>query len=246
MPVDLYGSCADYEALTAVCARYGVPIVEDAAEALGSIGVGGRAGSFGHAAAVSFNGNKIITTSGGGALLGPREVVDRARYLATQARQPAIHYEHHDIGFNYRMSNLLAALGRAQLGRLEAGIERRRQIAERYRAAPDLAALEWPRYAATVRPNHWLSVALLPEGVHPLEVCRELNRRDIEVRPAWAPMHVQPVFASSECFGGDVADRLFARGLCLPSGSALTDEQLDHVIAALSECLETGRGRSVQ
>ncbi len=234
MPVDLYGSCADYGLLGPLCEEYGVAIVEDAAEALGSTSGGRMAGSFGHPAALSFNGNKIITTSGGGALLGSAAMVDRARYLATQARAPEVHYEHTDIGFNYRMSNLLAALGRSQLAALEPKIARRAAIHRRYVNHAGLAELSWCPFALTERPNHWLNVALLPVGLDPAEVCRRLDGEGIEARPAWKPMHLQPVFAGCEMVGGDTSERLFRRGLCLPSGSALSDGEVDRVTEALS------------
>ena len=237
MPVDLYGSCADYTRLQAVCTCYGVPLVEDAAEALGSRSAGAMAGTFGDTAALSFNGNKIITTSGGGALLGPGDVVDHARYLATQARTPVLHYEHEAVGWNYRLSNLLAAIGRSQLARLETKIARRTAIAEAYRADPDLAALDWCPFAATERPNHWLSVALLPVGVDPVAVCEHLRAEQIEVRPAWKPMHQQPVFTGCEVIGGAAADEIFERGLCLPSGSGMTSADEERVHVALAKAL---------
>lgn len=238
MAVDLYGSCANYERLTALCDEHDVPLIEDAAEALGSQ-VGGRAaGSFGRSAVLSFNGNKIMTTSGGGALLGSAETVNRARYLATQAKQPNLHYEHTEVGFNYRMSNVLAALGRAQLAGLEAKIERRQQIHEMYRA--QLPELEWCPFGATSRPNHWLTVGLLPEGYNPAQVCEALSTRNIEARPAWKPMHLQPVFASNEMIGGDVSETLFRNGLCLPSGSSHSDETIQTVINAVAHVLAKG------
>ncbi len=239
MPVDLYGSCADYAGLRTVCDVYGVAIVEDAAEALGSRSTGAMAGTFGQSAALSFNGNKIITTSGGGALLGSAEDVDRARYLATQARTPVLHYEHEAIGWNYRMSNLLAALGRSQLARLEAKIARRTAIADAYRGDPDLAALDWCPFATTERPNHWLTVALLPEGIEPADVCRHLAADGIEARPAWKPMHQQPVFAAVEAIGGDIADGIYARGLCLPSGSGMSLVDEERVHGALAKALRS-------
>ncbi len=236
MPVDLYGSLADYERITAICDHHGVPIVQDAAEALGSRSATGTPASLGHLAALSFNGNKVMTTSGGGALVGPADLIDRARHLATQAREPALHYEHVEIGFNYRMSNLLAALGRAQLERLDEIIGRCGNIAARYQdGLPDL---EWCPYAATSRPNHWLSVGLLPDGLDPAALCRALNDQAIEARPFWKPMHRQPVFATNSVVGGETSDEFYRRGVCLPSGSALRDDEIDRVIGAVDAWLE--------
>jgi len=235
MPVDLYGSLADYSRLRALCTSFGVALIQDAAEALGSQGADGHAGSHGHLAALSFNGNKIITTSGGGAVLGPTDLVEEARFLSTQARLPVLHYEHERIGFNYRMSNLLAALGRAQLAGLEAKVAKRTSISERYLNA--FPTLEWCPFAFTPRPNHWLNVALLPEGVEPATICAELGASGIEARPAWKPMHQQPVFKDNEWFGGSVADDLFERGVCLPSGSGMTAGQVDQVIEAVHTAL---------
>lgn len=236
MAVDLYGLCPDYDQLRRVCDRFAIPLVEDAAEALGSIAGGRNAGTFGDLCALSFNGNKIVTTSGGGALLGSADTIARARHLATQARQSVPWYEHDEIGFNYRMSNLLAALGRAQLSRLERGIARRTEIRQRYRQAfPDFT---WLDSTTTERPNCWLSAALLPAEVFPVEVCAALAAERIEARPLWKPMHAQPVFSRSERIGGEVADLMFDRGICLPSGSSMTDEQQTRVILALAKTLD--------
>ena len=212
-------------------------MVEDAAEALGSIAGGRNAATFGDLSALSFNGNKIMTTSGGGALLSDdADFAQHIRYLATQARQPAAHYEHTEIGYNYRMSNLLAGLGRAKLARLERGIARRCEIRQRYRQAfPDFT---WLDSTTTERPNCWLSAALLPLGATPLEVCAALAAERIEARPLWKPMHAQPVFSRSERIGGEVADLMFDRGICLPSGSSMTDEDQTRVILALAKTLD--------
>ncbi|MEL7158115.1 MAG: DegT/DnrJ/EryC1/StrS family aminotransferase, partial [Actinomycetota bacterium] len=183
-----------------------------------------------------FNGNKIITTSGGGALVGSSETMERVRYLATQARQPVLHYEHTEIGFNYRMSNLLAAMGRAQLSRIESGIARRTEIQARY--ADALPDLEWAPVSEGDRSNRWLSVALLPEFVDPEDVCHALSRSAIEARPVWKPMHAQPVFAGAERIGGQAADLLYERGICLPSGSSLSDADQTRVIAALRTAID--------
>jgi dTDP-4-amino-4,6-dideoxygalactose transaminase len=239
MPVDLYGLCPDYDELRRVCDRFEIPIVEDAAEALGSISGGRHAGTFGAAGALSFNGNKIITTSGGGALVGPEPLIERARYLATQARQPVLHYEHTEVGFNYRMSNLLAALGRAQLDRLEEGIARRTAIRRRYEEA--FPRFEWLTSPTTERPNNWLATALLPRGLSPQALCHALADERIEARPLWKPMHAQPVFARSERIGGQVADAMFERGICLPSGSSLSTGDQERIIAAVGRAIEAQR-----
>ncbi|MFV0526930.1 MAG: DegT/DnrJ/EryC1/StrS family aminotransferase [Acidimicrobiales bacterium] len=235
LAVDLYGVCPRYDELRAVCDRYGIPLLEDAAEGLGSVSGGRPAGTLADLGVFSFNGNKIITTSGGGALVGPADLIDRARFLATQARAPLPHFEHPEIGWNYRLSNLLAAVGRAQLGGLDGRIDRRRRIGARYRAAfPDL---DWLPDGVTERPNGWLSVALLPPGVDPAMVCRRLGRDGIEARRVFKPMHRQPVFASALRLGGSVADRLFLRGLCLPTGSDLTPVDQNRVIERLQRVL---------
>jgi len=232
MPVDLYGYMPDYARLGAMCESYGVKIVEDAAEALGSTQNGSMAGAMGHLGALSFNGNKIITTSGGGALLGPVDLVERARYLATQARDDVLHYEHREIGYNFRMSNLLAALGRAQLRGLGVKIERRREIHRTY--VQNLPELTWRNVSAPDDPNHWLSVGLLPPGIDPTKLCHFIDGLGIELRPFWKPMHFQPVFEGSRCVGsGSVSAELFDRGIALPSGSSLNDSTQARVTDAI-------------
>jgi dTDP-4-amino-4,6-dideoxygalactose transaminase len=244
LPVDLYGQCADYDRITAMCDRYGVPVLEDAAEALGASYGPHHAGAFGACAAFSFNGNKIITTSGGGMLVSDDpDIVERARYLATQARQPAAHYEHVDIGFNYRMSNLLAAVGRGQLGGLEQKIARRREINRAYRTALEgYQGLSFMPEASYGRTNAWLTVVTIDPatfGVDREAIRRHLESRNVESRPVWKPMHMQPVFRRCEVRGGAVAEQLFRDGLCLPSGSSLSDEQQRFVIAAIEETRST-------
>lgn len=236
MPVDLYGICADYERLAQVCAPYEIPIVQDAAEALGSVSQGRNGGTHGTVAALSFNGNKIITTSGGGALLGPVDLVARARKLSTQAREPVPHYEHAEIGFNYRMSNILAALGRAQLATLDDRIARRGWIAKTY--AEGLPELEWMPTGVTERPNNWLTAGLLPDGIDPAQVCAIMESSNIEVRRSWMPMHAQPVFADHESVGGSVADAFYRRGICLPSAQTLTEADLDRIMTALRSAIK--------
>jgi dTDP-4-amino-4,6-dideoxygalactose transaminase len=244
VPVDLYGQCADYQRITEICERFGVPVLEDAAEGLGASCGPRRAGAFGDCAAFSFNGNKIITTSGGGMLVSHRrDVVERARHLATQARTPAAHYEHEDIGFNYRMSNLLAAVGRGQLARLEEKVARRRGINRAYRAALDgYTGLSFMPEAPYGRSNGWLTVVTIDAaafGTDREAVRQHLESRNVESRPVWKPMHMQPVFRSCDVRRGDVAGQLFRDGLCLPSGSSLTDEQQRFVIAEIEEARAT-------
>lgn len=242
MTVDLYGQCADYDALVEACGRFEVPLVEDAAEALGATHRAGPAGSFGRAAALSFNGNKIITTGGGGMLVSADgELVERARFLATQARDPAPHYEHSVAGYNYRLSNLLAALGRGQLEGLAAKVARRTELNRRYREAfADLAGVGFMPDAPWGTPTHWLTVVTLDPvatGRTPEQVRRALEADDVEARPAWKPMHLQPLFADAPAVGGEVAAGIFATGLCLPSGSAMGDADQERVITSFRRAL---------
>lgn len=237
VPVDLLGRAVDYTAILAVADRAGVPVLADAAESLGATHRGRPAGSFGSASAFSFNGNKIATTSGGGMLLSDDEaLIARARYLATQARAPVRHYEHTEIGFNYRLSNLLAALGRVQLDRLDTMMARRREIRERYRSywseVPGVQLFQGDDDAGD---NCWLTAIVFDDDapVEPAELAASLEAHDIECRPLWKPMHRQPVFSDRRAFVTGAADRLFQRGLTLPSGSVLDDEQLDRVLATL-------------
>ncbi|GAA2725085.1 DegT/DnrJ/EryC1/StrS family aminotransferase [Cellulomonas aerilata] len=236
--VDIYGQCADYDALVPLCEEAGVELVEDAAEALGSTYRGRAAGVFGRSAALSFNGNKIITAGGGGMLLTPdAALAARARHLATQAREPVAHYEHRDIGYNYRLSNLLAAVGRAQLLSLHAKVDRRRAHRAAYRAAfADTPGLQLMPLADHGRSNCWLTCVLVePDefGATAEQVRLHLQSCSIEARATWKPMHLQPVFAGAQVVGGAVCEDLFARGLALPSGSGMTDLERDRVIEAV-------------
>lgn len=248
MPVDLYGQTCDYDRILSSCEEYGVVVVEDAAEALGATYRGRSAGTFGLCAALSFNGNKLITSGGGGMLLSrDPDLVSRARYLATQAREPVLHYEHVEVGFNYRMSNLLAAVGRTQLARLPEFLERRAEVRARYAEAFDpLAGVEFMPVAGYGRPNNWLTCLTLdPDlSVGPHEVCEALAAVNIEARPLWKPMHVQPVYREHRLIANNpsspVADSLFSRGLCLPSGSGMTEDQQTRVIDALFSVLPGG------
>ncbi len=232
--VDLYGQCARAQALEAVGRARGGPRIEDAAEALGARYGGRAAGSFGDAAAFSFNGNKIITTSGGGMLVTrQRAWAERARYLATQAREPVSHYEHLAVGYNYRLSNILAALGRAQLERLLEFVAARRAVRARYVAA--LGGLPGVRFMPEIEGGEstfWLTCATVDGGelgADRDELLRRFAAADIEARPVWKPMHLQPVYAGCERYGGAVAEDLFARGLCLPSGASLSPADQDRV-----------------
>jgi dTDP-4-amino-4,6-dideoxygalactose transaminase len=229
--VDLYGQCADYDRIVAACARYDVPLLEDAAEALGATYKGRHAGTFGAMGVFSFNGNKIITTSGGGMLVSERkDWIEKARYLATQARDPAPHYQHSTVGFNYRMSNLLAAVGRGQLRVLDARVARRREVNAAYRRLlGGLPGLEFMPESPDGRMNAWLTCVTIDPakfGATREDVRKRLEALEIEARPVWKPMHLQPVFSGCRFRGGAVASELFDRGLCLPSGSSLTDTQV--------------------
>ena len=240
--VDLYGQCADYDPIVEACARHGVPLIEDAAEALGASYKGRPAGSFGEMAALSFNGNKIITCGGGGMLVSSREEhVSRARFLATQARDPAPHYQHSTVGYNYRLSNVLAAVGRGQLRALEERIGIRRRIHDFYRdALGDLPGVSFLEEAPHGKSNFWLTVAQIDPaelGTDREAIRTHLESRNIEARPVWKPMHLQPVFDDCRFVGGAVGERLFDRGLCLPSGTAMTDEDLERIVSEIRSCL---------
>ncbi len=232
--VDLYGQCADYDRILPICAARGVPVIADAAEALGATYRGRMAGTFGLMGVFSFNGNKIITTSGGGMLVsGDADLVARARFLATQARDPAPHYQHSVLGFNYRLSNVLAAIGRGQLRVLPERIAARRRNFEYYREVlGGLPGVSFMPHAPYGRPNYWLTcITIRPEefGATREDVRRALEAENIEARPVWKPLHLQPVFAGCRVRGGAVAEAVFESGLCLPSGSSLTLEDLQRI-----------------
>lgn len=238
--VDLYGQCADYDRLVEMCDRYGVPLIEDAAEALGATYRTRPAGSFGQFSVLSFNGNKIITTSGGGMLLADREeAITRARFLATQARDPAPYYLHSCVGYNYRLSNLLAAVGRAQLRGLTRRVAIRQAHREAYREAlSTIAGVDLMPEAEYGGSNAWLTCLTIDPaaaGGEAEELRVALEARNIEARPVWKPLHQQPVFDACRAVNNGVADRLFARGLCLPSGSSMSPRQRQRVIDAVVE-----------
>ena len=217
--VDVFGQTADYAQIEKICQEYAVPIIEDAAEALGATHGQKRAGSFGLAAVFSFNGNKIITTSGGGMLVSSdADFINQARYLATQARQPVIWYEHQDIGYNYRMSNILAAIGRGQLAGLDEVIRKRKEVRDLYTAFAqkngDAVVLQDASWGIG---NNWLTVALFQDSEKAKNLMSMLANNGIESRPIWKPMHQQPVFLKTESILNGTADRIFNHGLCLPS-----------------------------
>ncbi|HWQ57027.1 MAG TPA: aminotransferase class I/II-fold pyridoxal phosphate-dependent enzyme [Bryobacteraceae bacterium] len=227
--VHLFGQCADMAPIAETCSRFEVPILEDAAEALGAYYRGKRAGTIGEVSAFSFNGNKIITTTGGGMLAcQSRDRADQARFWATQARDAGLEYSHSELGYNYRMSNVVAGIGRGQLEVLELRVRQRRAVAFRYRKAfsdlPGLSFMPQPRGGLH---TNWLSCFLVTErefGCPRDDLVARLHTAGIESRPLWKPMHLQPLYASAECYGGDVAADLFRRGICLPSSSSLTLE----------------------
>jgi len=248
--VHLYGMPAQVAKIVALAQEFDIPILEDAAEALGSTWEHQPLGGFGRVGVFSFNGNKILTTSGGGALVTyDRALAERARYLATQAKDAAAHYQHSEVGYNYRLSNILAGIGRGQMGLLADRVKRRREIFRWYRE--HLAGLPGLAVAPAAEPpgalsNRWLTTVLLapPDPADagaptatPETLRLALEARNIESRPLWKPMHLQPLFAEAPMYGGAVCAELFARGLCLPSGTALTDADLQRIAGALKEAL---------
>lgn len=235
MPVDVFGRTSDYERILPICSKYEVKVICDSAESLGAFSGTNPAGSLGAAAVFSFNGNKIITASGGGALLtdDPR-IADKVRKWSNQSREPFPWYEHSEIGFNYRLSNVLAALGRAQLHRLSEIVNRRRRIRARYAATLNpitgVSVLGDPPWGQS---NGWLTTVQFDGSMFPsvaTTVRKALEIRNIEARPVWKPMHQQPVFAHEESILTGTADRIFSEGLCLPSGTGMTDADVDRVL----------------
>jgi pyridoxal phosphate-dependent aminotransferase EpsN len=233
--VDLYGQCADMDAISAVCGRHHVPILDDAAEALGALYKGKRAGGLGDVAAFSFNGNKIITTTGGGMLASHnRAWIEKVRFWSQQARDPGLAYQHSEIGYNYRMSNVLAGIGRGQLEVLDLRVTQRRANAFRYHAAfADLSGIELMPQASYGLHTNWLSCFLIDEkkfGCSRDALIQALDEANVESRPVWKPMHLQPLYAGCARHGGAVAEDLFRRGICLPSSSSLSSEDQLRVI----------------
>lgn len=248
--VSLYGQSADIDPIVELCNHYNVPIVEDAAESLGASYKGKASGTFGKFGAYSFNGNKIITTSGGGMLVSDDEdAIRHARFLATQARDPAPHYQHTQLGYNYRMSNLLAGVGRGQLKVLRQRVDARRAVYQHYRSAlAHLDCLEWMPEPAWGFATHWLSALTIRDdaGFGPMDLINGLGEEMIEGRPVWKPMHLQPMFKGCAYFtaapdSASVSDRLFNRGVCLPSGSNLAPTQLNRVVSIIEKVITEKR-----
>ncbi len=234
--VHLYGQSADLDPILEICRRHDIALIEDAAESLGATYKGKSTGTMGRIGIFSFNGNKIVTTSGGGMLVSPeKDLVDKARFLATQARDSAPHYEHSQVGYNYRLSNVCAAIGRGQLAVLQKRIERKREIFARYQSslAPMPGFTFMPEAVWGVS-NRWLACLTIDQkkaGITSEDARLTLEKENIESRPLWKPMHLQPVFAKAPAYVNGVSERLFANGLCLPSGTAMSDEDIERMIA---------------
>ena len=246
VPVHLYGQTVDLDALAALCDQYGVPMIEDAAEALGATYKGRSPGTTGRAGIFSFNGNKIITTSGGGMLVTDRaETAAHVKKMATQARDEAPHYEHSELGFNYRLSNVLAGIGRGQLRQLDDRVTARRRVFDAYREAlGDLPGITFMPEAEWGTHTRWLTCLTIdPDafGATREDIRLALEAENIEARPVWKPMHLQPVYTGYEVVGGAVSEALFAEGLCLPSGSAMTRGDIDRVCSAVRGVAEGSR-----
>ncbi|MES2983799.1 MAG: aminotransferase class I/II-fold pyridoxal phosphate-dependent enzyme [Pseudomonadota bacterium] len=241
VPTDLYGQSCDAAAIRAVCDEYGVPLVIDAAESVGASYGDQHAGYLAHAAAFSFNGNKIITTSGGGMLAShDKKLIDEARFLSQQARDPAPYYEHTTYGYNYRMSNIVAAIGCGQLEVLAERVARRRAVFDAYHAAlADLPGIGFMPEAAYGRGNRWLSVITVDAaafGADSETIRLALEQENIEARPTWKPMHLQPVFHGARMVGGAVSEQLFRNGLCLPSGTQMSDADIARIVTVIRGC----------
>ena len=234
--VHLYGLSAKIDEIKAICEKHNVPLIEDAAESLGTIYKGQWTGTFGDYGIFSFNGNKIITTSGGGMLVSNNEEgIAKAKFWATQAREPERHYQHEEIGYNYRMSNIVAGIGRGQIKVLEDRVQQKRHIFDTYkRELADIEEILFIEEMSEERANFWLSAIIIDsDKVTPNMVIDALEEANIESRPVWKPMHLQPVFSKYDVIGGEVSESLFEKGICLPSDSKMTDKQLDLVIATI-------------
>ncbi len=229
--VHLYGLSADMDKLMEICRKYDVTVIEDAAESLGAYYKGKHTGTFGEFGVFSFNGNKIITTSGGGMIVSnSEEKIKKIRFWSTQSRDAARHYQHSELGFNYRMSNVIAGIGRGQLKVLDQRVAKKKYIFEFYKREIDaLEGVEFMPINDWNEPNYWLSVVTLNGSVRPLDVMEALEKENIESRHVWKPMHMQPFFAEYDYVGGDVSEKLFENGVCLPSDTKMTDEDLERI-----------------
>ena len=233
--VHLYGLSADMDRIVELCKEHNVPLIEDAAESLGTLYKGRYTGTFGDYGVFSFNGNKIITTSGGGMLVSDNEEkIKKVRFWATQARDPARHYQHSELGFNYRMSNVIAGIGRGQLKVLDQRLAKKKYIFEFYkRELEGLEGVQMMPINDWNRPNYWLSCITLASRVRPLDIIEALERENIESRPVWKPMHIQPFYKEYDYIGGDVSEKIFENGVCLPSDTKMTNEDLDRVCSII-------------
>jgi dTDP-4-amino-4,6-dideoxygalactose transaminase len=235
--VHLYGLSADMDKIVEICREHNVPLIEDAAESLGTLYKGKHTGTFGDYGIYSFNGNKIITTSGGGMLVsGNEERIEKVRFWATQSRDPARHYQHSELGFNYRMSNIVAGIGRGQLKVLVKRIEKKREIFEFYKR--ELGALEGVQMMPVNEwnePNYWLSCCTLSGRVRPLDIMKALDAENIESRPVWKPMHMQPYFAKCDFVGAGISEKIFENGVCLPSDTKMNESDLARVVQAIKK-----------
>ena len=228
----LYGQSAKIDEISRICDEYGVVLIEDSAESLGALYGDRHTGTFGKFGIYSFNGNKTITTGGGGVLVSPdAESIERAKKLSTQAREPMIWYEHEEVGYNYRMSNILAAIGVGQMEVLEERVSRKREIFDTYRRyLRDIPEIEWMPEIPSSRGSRWLTTMVLKRS-DPMRLIEALERENIESRPLWKPMHMQPVFSDCRLYGSDRSGDLFSRGVCLPSGTAMDDEDMDRILS---------------
>lgn len=242
--VDLYGSSANWDEILPICHKYGVPVVEDSAEALGSEWNGKKCGLFGDIGIYSFNGNKIITTSGGGMVVcKDNSMRDKMLFWATQSREKALHYEHKEVGYNYRLSNLCAGVGRGQLKIIEQKISKRKEIFENYKELVKTFSATMAPFRSECSPNFWLSVITLPDEIDPEMIVSSMNEKyNIETRPAWKPMHMQPIFKDCKYFahsddGSMLCEKFYRHGLCLPSGEALTYDDQVYIVNCIKEII---------
>lgn len=238
--VHLYGLSADMDKIMEICNEYNIPIIEDSAESLGTYYKNKHTGTFGEFGVFSFNGNKIITTSGGGMLVSDEEdKIKKVRFWATQSRDSARHYQHSELGFNYRMSNVVAGIGRGQLKVLDQRVDKKKYIFEFYKKElGHLEGVEFMPINDWNEPNYWLSVMTLKGKVRPLDVMEALEKENIESRPVWKPMHMQPFFAEYDYIGGNVSEKLFENGVCLPSDTKMTDDDLQRVVKIIKSLWE--------